>query len=76
MIRRITSSTVSPDAIQFPDKPVANCRLVKLGMLGADASARQISNGLAQLTCELQTPRGAERSMYFGLYSGSFDGRV
>jgi hypothetical protein len=42
-------------------------------MLGTDASARQVSNGLAHLTSELQTSRRAERSMYFSLYSGGFD---
>ena len=72
MIRRITSSAVSPDAIQFPDKPVASCRLVELRMFGTDTSAGQVSNGLAHLTRELQAALPAERAMYLGLNVGGF----
>jgi hypothetical protein len=42
-------------------------------MLGTDASADQVANGLAHLTRELQAAGRAERAMYFGLYADSFD---
>lgn len=72
MIRRITSPTVSPDAIQFPGKPIANCRLVELRVLGTDTSAGEVSNGFAHLTCDLQSARPTERAMYLGLNLGGF----
>jgi len=41
-------------------------------MLGTDAGAGQVSNGVAHLTRELQAVRAAERAMYLGLNVGGF----